>query len=243
VEAVSSNIDDKTMHELYLWPFQDAVHAGTGNIMCSYNRVNNSYSCANSKLLNGLLKTELGFQGFVVSDWSAQHAGVATALAGLDMAMPNSPYWAPYLTYAVQNGSVPMSQIDDIATRYVVDGLLIFNCVCLKQTEKHIISINQPFLIVHRRNFIDAMEAFTNVIRGEHSLLIITDIGLKRKYMHTGLLLVYSLGTDFIKDPCRMVPNGSRSELSRAWGWSGSTVDTASPNCQCSGPCIKANAS
>ena len=107
------------MHELYLWPFQDAVHAGTGNIMCSYNRVNNSYSCANSKLLNGLLKTELGFQGFVVSDWNAQHAGVATALAGLDMAMPDSPYWAPNLTYAVQNGSVPMSKIDDIATRYV----------------------------------------------------------------------------------------------------------------------------
>jgi beta-glucosidase len=43
-------------------PFQDAVKAGTGNIMCSYQRVNNSYGCANSKTLNGLLKTELGFQ-------------------------------------------------------------------------------------------------------------------------------------------------------------------------------------
>ena len=58
--------------------------------MCSYQRVNNSYGCANSKILNGLLKTELGFQGFVVSDWFAQHAGYASALAGLDMAMPNS---------------------------------------------------------------------------------------------------------------------------------------------------------
>lgn len=70
--AVSSNIDDKTIHELYLWPFQDAVHAGAGCIMCSYNRVNNSYGCQNSKTLNGLLKTELGFEGFVVSDWGAQ---------------------------------------------------------------------------------------------------------------------------------------------------------------------------
>lgn len=43
-------------------PFQDAIHAGSGNIMCSYNRVNNSYGCANSKTLNGILKTELGFQ-------------------------------------------------------------------------------------------------------------------------------------------------------------------------------------
>jgi beta-glucosidase len=63
IAAVSSNIDDKTMHELYLWPFQDAVLAGSASIMCSYNRVNNSYGCQNSKTLNGLLKTELGFQG------------------------------------------------------------------------------------------------------------------------------------------------------------------------------------
>jgi beta-glucosidase len=56
--------------------------------MCSYNRINNSDSCANSKALNGLLKTELGFNGFVVSDWYAQHAGVATTLAGMDMTMP-----------------------------------------------------------------------------------------------------------------------------------------------------------
>ncbi|KAK3494098.1 glycoside hydrolase superfamily [Neurospora crassa] len=82
MESVSSNIDDKRMHEFYLWPFQDSLPAGTGDIMCSYNRLNNSYGCANSKSLNGLLRTELGFEGFVVSDWRAQHAGVATALAG-----------------------------------------------------------------------------------------------------------------------------------------------------------------
>ncbi|SPO06193.1 related to Probable beta-glucosidase M [Cephalotrichum gorgonifer] len=117
VEAISSNVDDKTMHELYLWPFQDAVRAGTGNIMCSYQRVNNSYGCANSKTLNGLLKTELGFQGFVVTDWNAQHAGVATALAGLDVAMPDSPFWGTNLTTAIRNGSVPESRLDDMATR------------------------------------------------------------------------------------------------------------------------------
>ncbi|KAJ8105313.1 hypothetical protein ONZ43_g7476 [Nemania bipapillata] len=118
VAAVSSNIDDKTMHELYLWPFQDAVKAGTGNIMCSYNRVNNSYGCSNSKTQNGLLKTELGFQGFVVTDWGAHHAGVATALAGLDMVMPSgSAFWAGNLTTAVNNGSVPESRLDDMATR------------------------------------------------------------------------------------------------------------------------------
>ena len=101
-QSISSNIDDKTMHELYLWyvirlfdcrllmhsrPFADAVRAGTASVMCSYNQVNNSYSCSNSYLLNYLLKNELDFQGFVMSDWAAQHAGVESALAGLDMTM------------------------------------------------------------------------------------------------------------------------------------------------------------
>ncbi|KAI3572444.1 glycoside hydrolase superfamily [Fusarium oxysporum f. sp. albedinis] len=119
-ESVSSNIDDKTMHELYLWPFQDAVRAGTSNIMCSYNRINNSYGCANSKTQNGILKGELGFQGFIVSDWNAQHAGIATALAGMDMAMPASNgFWGDNLTAAVRNGSVPEYRITDMATRIV----------------------------------------------------------------------------------------------------------------------------
>lgn len=53
--------------------------------MCSYNQINNSYGCQNSKLLNGILKGELGFQGFVMSDWAAQHSGVSSAVAGLDV--------------------------------------------------------------------------------------------------------------------------------------------------------------
>lgn len=99
-------------------PFQDAVRAGSANIMCSYQRINNSYGCANSATLNGLLKTELGFQGFVVSDWGAQYTGVATALAGLDVAMPNAvEFWGPQLSQAVSNGSVPESRLDDMVTR------------------------------------------------------------------------------------------------------------------------------
>ncbi|KAI1465934.1 glycoside hydrolase family 3 protein [Daldinia caldariorum] len=116
-DAVSSNIDDKTMHELYLWPFQDAVKAGTANVMCSYNRVNNSYACANSKTQNGLLKTELGFQGAITSDWDALHAGVASANAGMDMVMPNSERWGDKLTESVRNGSVSEDRLTDMATR------------------------------------------------------------------------------------------------------------------------------
>lgn len=125
-ETLSSNIDDTTMHELYLWPFADAVRAGTGSIMCSYQQINNSYGCANSYTLNHLLKNELNFQGFVMSDWQAQHSGVGTALAGMDMSMPGDTvfdsgrsYWGTNLTIAVLNGTVPEWRIDDMATRIV----------------------------------------------------------------------------------------------------------------------------
>ena len=73
------------MHEVYLWPFQNAVKSGVSSLMCSYNRINGSYGCSNSKTLNGLLKEDLGFQGYVMSDWEAVHTGVASADAGLDM--------------------------------------------------------------------------------------------------------------------------------------------------------------
>lgn len=86
--------------------------------MCSYNRLNNSYACQNSKLLNGILKDELGFQGYVVTDWEAQHSGVASTLAGLDMTMPTpKDYWGYNLGVSIKNGSVSESRLDDMATR------------------------------------------------------------------------------------------------------------------------------
>ncbi|KAL9026121.1 MAG: hypothetical protein Q9196_005168, partial [Gyalolechia fulgens] len=123
-DSLSSNIDDATMHETYLWPFADAVRAGVGSIMCSYNQINNSYGCENSQILNYLLKGELDFQGFVLSDWQAQHSGVGSALAGMDMSMPGdvlfnsgTSYWGPNLTVAVLNGTIPEWRLDDMATR------------------------------------------------------------------------------------------------------------------------------
>ena len=66
-ETMSSNIDDRTLHELYLWPFADSVKAGVASFMCSYNKVNGSWACENDKLINGILKGELNFQGYMVS--------------------------------------------------------------------------------------------------------------------------------------------------------------------------------
>ncbi|KAK4034854.1 putative beta-glucosidase M [Parachaetomium inaequale] len=116
-DAISANVDDRTLHELYAFPFMDALREGAGAVMCSYQRANHSYACQNSKLLNGILKTELGFEGFVVSDWDGQMSGVASANAGLDLVMPNAGFWGDSLLQAVHNGSVSDERISDMATR------------------------------------------------------------------------------------------------------------------------------
>ena len=61
----NSIVDDRTMHEIYLWPWVDGVKSGLGSVMCSMNRVNGVLACENEAILNGLLKKELGFKGMV----------------------------------------------------------------------------------------------------------------------------------------------------------------------------------
>ncbi|KAH8594426.1 beta-glucosidase-related glycosidase [Bisporella sp. PMI_857] len=127
-EAISSNLDDRTMHELYMWPFANAIHAGVASIMCSYNRINGTYACENSKALNGYLKTELGFQGYVMSDWGGTHSGLPSVESGLDMDMPGGlgmygmtfgapSFFGGNLTNGVNNGSLELSRLDDMVIR------------------------------------------------------------------------------------------------------------------------------
>ncbi|KAJ7762672.1 glycoside hydrolase superfamily [Mycena metata] len=134
-QIYSSNIDDKTLHELYLWPFAEAVKAGVGAVMCSYNKINQTQACQNSKLINGALKEELGFMGFIMSDWAAMIDGIQPALAGLDMNMPGffaygqgpqaeadpvtaiNGWWGSHLLEMVNNGSVPEARVDDMVVR------------------------------------------------------------------------------------------------------------------------------
>ncbi|CAO3673667.1 unnamed protein product [Umbelopsis ramanniana] len=78
----SSEADDRTIHELYTWPFARAVEAGVASVMCFYNRINGTYACENDGTLNTILKGELIFQGFVQSDCGATHSGTESAHAG-----------------------------------------------------------------------------------------------------------------------------------------------------------------
>ncbi|KAF7897295.1 hypothetical protein EAF00_005523 [Botryotinia globosa] len=127
MKALSSNIDDRTLHEFYMWPFAEGIKAGVGAVMTSYNDVNGSAASQNSYLINNLIKDELGFQGLVMTDWLSQIGGVSSALAGLDMAMPGDggipflgqAYWAYKLSTAILNGTVPVDRLNDMVTRIV----------------------------------------------------------------------------------------------------------------------------
>ncbi|KAK1758820.1 glycoside hydrolase superfamily [Echria macrotheca] len=130
-ETMSSNVDDRSMHELYLWPFAEAVHSNVAAVMCSYNKVNGSWACENDKILNGYLKNELGFKGYVMSDWNAQHTTNGAANNGMDMTMPGSDYngrtvlWGPQLTSAVNNNQVSKNRLDDMVRRILASWYLL----------------------------------------------------------------------------------------------------------------------
>jgi beta-glucosidase len=130
---MSSNVDDRTLHELYLWPFADAVNANVASVMCSYNKVNGSWACESDALMNKILKTELGFKGYVVSDWNAQHTTTNSANSGLDMTQPgsdfNNPpgsiYWGSNLQNAVSSGQIAQSRLDDMVKRILASWYLL----------------------------------------------------------------------------------------------------------------------
>ena len=79
-------VGQQALHEIYAAPFADAVKAGVASIMCSYNKVNGAFACGNPDTLQTLLKQEIGFKGFVVSDWGANHAPTFVN-DGLDLEM------------------------------------------------------------------------------------------------------------------------------------------------------------
>jgi beta-glucosidase-like glycosyl hydrolase len=131
----SSNIDARTLREIYLHPFLRSVQADVASMMCSYNLLNNSWACQNSELMNYNVKTEMGFQGYIMSDWGAQHSGVLSANSGLDMTMPGQiaccdpsiqgSFWGANLTQAVNNGSVDASRVEDMGVRILAGWYLL----------------------------------------------------------------------------------------------------------------------
>ncbi len=117
--SVSAEIDERTLHEIYLSAFEYAVReAKPATIMCSYNRINGEYSSENKYILTDVLRDKWGFEGMVVSDWGAVNDRVKGVAAGLDLEMPSSGgVNDKKIAEAVKNGTLPKADLDKACER------------------------------------------------------------------------------------------------------------------------------
>lgn len=115
----SSEVDERTLHEIYLKPFEMTMKAKPWTVMCSYNPINGIYASENRKLLNDVLRGEFGFDGLIMSDWGAVHNPVRAVQATLDLCMPHRDDSAGLISEAVKSGKIGEAEIDERAQKVI----------------------------------------------------------------------------------------------------------------------------
>ncbi len=118
----SSNLDERTLHEVYLPAFEAAVKKGkTRSIMCAYNGINGTYCAENKMLLTDILREKWGYDGFVVTDWGAVKDRVKGIAAGLDLEMPGGlGVQDKDIVKAVREGRLQEAKLDETVERILV---------------------------------------------------------------------------------------------------------------------------
>jgi beta-glucosidase len=110
---VNAVVDQRTLHEIYLEPFQAAVQqAHVAAVMCAYNRVNGVFNCEDGSLLQGTLEQDWGFQGIVMSDAGAAHDTEANLNNGMDYDIAGTAYSAPEVDAALASGKVTVATLN-----------------------------------------------------------------------------------------------------------------------------------
>jgi beta-glucosidase len=112
----NSIVDERTLEEIYMPPFLASIRAGAGSLCAAYNQINGAWS-SETPLLKSVLKGAFGFKGLIMCDWGANFGTVSAANNGLDLEMPSDVRFGSPLQTAVQNGSVPAAQLDDMVHR------------------------------------------------------------------------------------------------------------------------------
>jgi beta-glucosidase len=117
--TIDSQIDERTLRELYLRPFEIVVRqAEPWTVMASYNSLNGTLASENPRLLTEILRNEWGFRGLVMSDWTATRSTAAAANAGLDLEMPGpTQHRGDLLVEAVRRGEVSRTAVAAGASR------------------------------------------------------------------------------------------------------------------------------
>ncbi len=164
----SSDVDERTLREIYLPAFEAAVReAQVGAVMDSYNLVNGEHMTRNAHLNKEILKDEWGFDGILMSDWGATHDGIAAANGGLDLEMASGVYMSPQvLLPAIQNGTVSVSTIDD-KVRRILRKAIEFGFFDHDQTDPNIPLYDQGGRELTREEARDSMV----LLKNEGSLL------------------------------------------------------------------------
>ncbi len=148
-DEVDVIISKRAMQETDLLAFHIGIDIGDpGAVMCSYNAINGDYACQNKYTLTDVLKKDWAFKGFVLSDWGGTHSTIKASAAGLDNEQPMDDFYGEKLKQAVEEGKVPMPQLDDHVHRILrsmfLAGLFDF------PTQKSVVDVEGGFATARR---------------------------------------------------------------------------------------------
>jgi len=113
----SSEVDERTLMEIYVQPFAIALEAQPWTVMCAYNPVNGVYASENPYLLNEILRGKLGYDGVIVSDWGAVHDRAKSLKATLDIEFPYAESSFENLSSALKTGEITEAEVDESVDR------------------------------------------------------------------------------------------------------------------------------
>ena len=131
---VSSDVDERTLQEIYLPAFRKAVtEAHVGSVMNSYNLLNNVWATENSYLNWDILRGQWGFKGILMSDWGAVHNDLAAILGGTDLDMPGGHFQVAHIKAAIDNGVIREADIDTMC-QHIIQTIYAFGWQDLKVT-------------------------------------------------------------------------------------------------------------
>ena len=127
--SVDAQVDERTLREIYLKPFESAVvEGGAMSVMPAYNKVNGDYCSENGHLLNEILRGEWGFKGFTVSDWGGTHSTMGAMLHGLNVQMTGSNYLGQPVIDSIATGALTEDLVNEkvkqiLRVRYAVEAV------------------------------------------------------------------------------------------------------------------------
>ena len=147
--SVNVIIDERTLREIYLKPFERAIREGGAmSVMPAYNKVNGDYCSENEHLLNEILRGEWGFKGYTLSDWGGTHSTMGAMLHGLNVQMTGSSYLGKPVIDSIATGALTEDLVDEkvrqiLRVRYAIEAIPadVANTVMTSQPESQQIAL------------------------------------------------------------------------------------------------------